>query len=338
MSKRAYATSIKDKLVCAHCASIFVGTQKQAEHYVYNNSNLFCTDVCRYAFLKNKFSTPVPNRGPCKTCDKTFFTRRNNPKFCSMDCYTKSEQFKVVSKKAREISLSADSRAKQATTIKTGVDIECLECKKLFYCKKGLIGKKRFCTKPCYRSYLNKRFDRQIANPDQLALPQGYDGFLDRVELNCLIEGCEWTGKHLSIHVNQAHGIEAKDFKKAAGFNLHTGVISKDLCETLSNREKVGIAVHNPYRLDNIEKRKAFAKGFYKSNESKEHARKSRIFMGSGPQRICEACRIEFTQSTPMGKAKYCSIPCRDNYYAQERKKLTTPWYLRERNLDGTFK
>jgi hypothetical protein len=87
-----------------------------------------------------------------------------------------------------------------------------------------------------------------------------------------------------------------------------------------------------------IKKRKTSAKGFYKSNESKEHAKKSRILMGSGPQRICEACRIEFTQSTPMGKAKYCSIPCRDNYYSQERKKLTTPWYLRERNLDGTFK
>ena len=337
MSKRAYATSIKDKLVCNHCTTMFVGTQKQAEHYVYTNSKLFCTETCRYAYLRNKFSTPIPNRGPCKTCGKTFFTRRNNPQFCSIDCYIKSSQFKDMLTEARAKTYTPESIKKRAEMKKTGGDIECLECKQLFYCPKNKIGKKLFCARPCFRSYMNKRFDRQIANPDQLALPQGYDGFLDRLELNCLIEGCGWTGKHLSNHMNMAHGIQAENFKKAAGFNLNTGVISKDLAETLSNRKLVGVAVQNPFWLQNPKKNKN-KKRPYRSNEAKEHQKKARALQGFGPQRICEACRIEFTQSTPMGKTKYCSIPCRNSYYAQEKKKLTTPWYLRERYLDGTFK
>ena len=337
MSKRAYAASIKDKLVCTHCKAMFEGTQKQAEHHVYTNANLFCSPTCRNAYLSNKFSKPMPNK-TCKECGKTFFTRRNNPQFCSMNCYTKSNQFQSMLKESRERSYSAESIAKRAIGLKTGADIECLECKEMFYAKKKLIGKKKFCSRVCYRSYMDKRFDRQIANPDRMSLPQGYDGFLNRMELNCLIEGCGWHGKHLSTHMNIAHGIKADDFKRAAGFNLHTGVISKDLAEALSNRDRVGVAIFNPYKLQEMRKLKKTNIKSYRSNEAKEHARKSRIFLGNGPQRICKGCSTEFTQSTPMGRALYCCTTCRDEHYSNERKKLTIPWYLRDRNEDGTFK
>ena len=59
---------------------------------------------------------------------------------------------------------------------------------------------------------MNKRYDRQIASPDKLQLPQGYDGCLDREQLNCLVDGCGWVGKHLSTHMNIAHGIKADEF------------------------------------------------------------------------------------------------------------------------------
>jgi hypothetical protein len=337
-SKRAYATSIKDKLVCAHCKAMFVGTQKQAEHHVYKNSNLFCSSACRGAFLSNKFKKPIPN-SVCKQCNNTFFTRRNNPQFCGIDCYTKSNQFKAMARLAREKSYGAESIAKRAKMLKTGAEVECLECKQYFYIQLKLLGSKKFCSRVCYRSYMDKRFDRQIANPDKMALPQGYDGFLNRLELNCLVEGCEWTGKHLSTHMNIAHGVQAKDFKRAAGFNLNTGVVSKDLSETMSKRAKVGVAVHNPYKLENMRKMKNRSViRSYVSNEAKEHRKKARIFIGTGPQRVCKGCNTTFTQSTPMGRAMYCCATCRDAHYSSERKKLTTPWYLRERNLDGTFK
>jgi len=337
MSKRAYAASIRDKLVCTHCSAMFVGTQKQAERHVYENASLFCSQTCRSAYMRKKFSKPIPNK-TCKECGQTFFTRRNNPQFCSMSCYTKSNQFLSMLKESRERSFSAESIAKRAIGLKTGADIECLECKEKFYVKKKQIGKKKFCSRVCYRSYMDKRFDRQIANPDQMALPQGYDGFLNRTELNCLIEGCGWYGKNLTTHMNIAHGIKADDFKRAAGFNLHTGVISKDLSEVMSNRAKVGVAILDPKTIkETLQGKKTIIRS-YVSNEAREHARKSRIVMGNGPQRICKGCNTEFTQSTPMGRAMYCCATCRDEHYSAEKKKKTIPWHLRERNEDGTFK
>lgn len=338
INKRAYARSIVDRLVCGHCSAMFAGTQKQAERSVYNNTKPFCSETCRKAYMSNLFSTPVPNH-VCKQCNKMFFTRRNKPQFCSMDCYTKSSQFSAMLKEARDKSFTQESIGKRAACARTGTDIECLECKQMFYVQIGQIGKKRFCSRPCFRSYMNKRYDRQIASPDKLQLPQGYDGFLDREQLNCLVDGCGWVGKHLSTHMNIAHGIKADEFKRAAGFNKNTGVISKDLAESYSKRALVGVAVHNPYKLENMRKLKgkSWVKSYH-SNEAKEHARKARMFLGEGPKRTCKGCGIEFNQSSPMGRAFYCCATCRDTHYSNERKKTTVPWHLRERNPDGTFK
>ena len=81
-----------------------------------------------------------------------------------------------------------------------------------------------------------KRFDRWIANPQTLALPQAYDEFLTGEELPCLVEGCNWRGQWLSLHMNYTHGVPADEFKRAAGFNLKSGIISGPMREALAQR------------------------------------------------------------------------------------------------------
>jgi hypothetical protein len=85
---------------------------------------------------------------------------------------------------------------------------------------------------------MSKRFDRYVANPEQVALPQCYDEFLDREILRCPVEDCDWEGKFLSCHVNFTHGIAAEKFKEMAGFNRRTGLVSKDLSKLMSERKQ----------------------------------------------------------------------------------------------------
>ena len=98
----------------------------------------------------------------------------------------------------------------------------------------GRIYPRRFCSRPCFREWNAKRFDRWFATPESLALPQGYDEFLTKKSLPCLVHGCDWVGDNLSIHMNHAHGICADEFKRLAGFNKGTGVVSPSTSRKLS--------------------------------------------------------------------------------------------------------
>jgi hypothetical protein len=183
---------------------------------------------------------------------------------------------------------------------------------------------------------MTKRFDRFIANPQGMALPQCYDEFLDKTELSCPFDNCNWVGKHLSLHVNQTHGVNALNFKRAMGFNLSTGVISKDLAEDLRKRDLVGVAMQQydtplekaKNKISNIVK--------YVSLESIEHQKKSRFVLMSevGCLRVCIGCGVEFNQSSIFGKALYCSKRCRADTYNKKARKTTGE---RNRNSDGTF-
>lgn len=197
----------------------------------------------------------------------------------------------------------------------------CKECGADVYQKPSRQDK--FCSKPCYRAYLAKRFDRWIANPEGLALPQCYDEFLDREVLPCPIVDCHWHGRHLTLHVNQVHGLKAQEFKRAAGFNLGTGVICKPLAQLYSERAPVGIAVDNPFQDTALAAaQEASRVRRYRSKEGAEHRQKGNALMRteSGPHRICNGCGIGFTQSTPAGRALYCSIKCREAYYSARRR------------------
>lgn len=325
-------------LYCGHCGARFLGTHHQRKHLKADGTVPYCSDACRLAATRQRQCKPIPELGPCPTCGNKFHSRRTDKKFCSMRCYTSSEQFKKMLQE--NLIKSAETWGDCIPgTNRTGQYIICLECGEEVYEKKS--QKRRFCCRACYRAFMSKRFDRWVANPETLALPQCYDEFLDREELPCLVDGCGWIGKHLTLHANLAHGIKADEFKRVAGFNLGTGVISKDLAENYQARDYQGVAswdddlrdlVHQQFLASAMHKGHASLR--YVSLESREHQRKARIFMPPGPERNCLGCGAVFKQSTPMGRAKYCSVSCREKAYSRERKKKAK---VRSRRKDGKF-
>lgn len=206
-----------------------------------------------------------------------------------------------------------------------GQDVDCLECGQSFYQKPACktARAKKFCCRVCYRSYAAKRFDRYVANPESMALPQCYDEFLDRDELRCLIEGCDWHGLHLSIHMNQTHGIRADELKRAAGFNLGTGVVARPLAERLQARSLRGVGVLRDLDAWMLGQAVLQQKGYirYKSLEGREHQYKARALLsGPGPERQCKGCGKVFQQTSVFGRTLYCTFQCRDYHYAQVRR------------------
>ena len=330
-------------LTCGHCAADFVGTYKQWRNMEAAGTTPYCSSTCRFAALSNKFKRDPHNCGPCPTCKKTFTSRTKDKKYCGLSCYLASDQMKEMLLRNRVKCPSEESIGKNVAKRKMGKDVPCLECGTVFYQKRETekTNKKKFCKTTCYRSYLAKRFDRWIANPEGLLLPQGYDEFLEKENLPCLIEGCGWSGRHLSVHANFAHGIKAADLKRAAGFNLGSGLVSKSLAELLQGREKQGIAVENPWaeklkeaREKHFAEKKAIA---YKSLEGKEHQAKAIVFRSNpGPIRVCIGCSCEFMQSTPAGKALFCSTDCRSISYEARYGRLG-PKQPRARTPRGVF-
>ena len=179
-----------------------------------------------------------PLRGPCQNCGE-MYRSYGAKKYCSMKCYMTDPEVKrrLTSqiKKAQEELLGRE--------VGTSVEWTCIQCgakkETSLYSEK----KKKYCNSVCYRAYMAARFDRFVANPETVALPQCYDEFLDREELPCLVEGCDWIGKHLGCHVNFAHGITASQLKEMAGFNRTTGLISKDLAQIMSDRPQGHLAI-----------------------------------------------------------------------------------------------
>lgn len=332
--------AIRDNLRCSNCLSLFQGSDSQAWHVKYEKQRVFCSEACRFADARRRLCIPIPNRGPCKTCGESFFSRSAKI-YCSLKCYCNSEQFKAMQVRNMENNKSADVRAKIAATLRTGEQIQCLECSREFYRKLHQRGIRKFCSRVCYRSFMTKRFDRWIANPEEMSLPQCYDEFLDRQELNCIVGDCGWKGAHLSLHVNQAHGLPADELKRAAGFNLNTGLIAKPLAEAYQARALVGVAVNSrkyqPFSLELSIAARASGGTGYRSQESYEHAAKARALMISrvGPVRICKGCGIEFTQSTPVGRTLFHSVDCRSAAYS---RLIKAGRKTRVRQPDGTFK
>ena len=68
----AELVKIRDNLVCGHCECKFVGSDSQARKVKYEACIVYCSSTCRHAMMRKKFSTPAPNRGPCKHCKKEF--------------------------------------------------------------------------------------------------------------------------------------------------------------------------------------------------------------------------------------------------------------------------
>lgn len=321
----AELVAIRDSLRCGHCGGIFQGSDSQAWKVKYEHATVYCSPTCRHAAMRNKFSSPVPNRGPCPTCNKTFFSRKAKI-YCSMACYIASGQFSAVQKAAVAASLTKEAREKNAARQRTGSVIKCVECGEEFYCKPST--KRKFCTASCYRSYMAKRFDRWIANPEGLSLPQCYDEFLDREELTCLVDGCGWRGSHLTLHMNQAHGVPSGEFKRAAGFNLGTGVVAKQVAQACRDAALQRIALQDDRGRSQMlrarEKSNTHAVR-YVASEAREHKIKARALLNyePGPIRVCVGCGKEFKQRHASGRALYCTVECRRQAYAAKSRSET---------------
>ncbi len=194
----------------------------------------------------------------CAHCGKDFRSREER-RYCSVRCYVTSPEAK-----ARFTEAGKKAQAERlGRPVGVMTEWTCLHCGDKRLVNREKDKGKRFCRQTCYRAYMAERFDRYIANPETIALPQCYDDFLDREELPCLVEGCTWVGKHLSSHANLAHGIPADQFKKMAGFNKTTGLVSKDVSEVMSRRKQQwaadfrpvpcgggNVAPHEPIRLE----------------------------------------------------------------------------------------
>lgn len=322
---------IRQHLECGHCRAVFSGSDSQARKVKYEGRVVYCSVTCRKAGMSSKAKArAILNgntlrkgklAGPCMKCGE-MFESRTDKKYCSMDCYTTSDQFREM--QSKYWAPSDEVKAKISASLRTGEEVRCLECGEGFYKKRST--NKKFCSQTCYRSYLAKRFDRWVANPEGMALPQCYDEFLDREELACVVDGCNWKGKHLTLHMNQAHGVRSDEFKRATGFNLSTGVIARPLAEAYSARAVVGAAAEpNEYALELAYEAAAKNPIRYRSLEGVEHSKKARAMLGPGPVRKCKGCGVEFRQLTPMGLKLYCTPDCRSKDYAAKRRLTTQP-------------
>ena len=293
------------RMLCGHCGTGFDGPFSQFKHVHYEGKKTYCSKLCRYANapkppLHGK-PRPVIN-GICEQCQKPF-SSKTAKFFCSLRCYLASNRCKVnylknAAEGSRRAAVLSRARGRELRA--------CVNCESSFEVIKS--SRKKFCTRICMRRWLEKRFDRWIASPQGIALPQNYDEFLSAEILPCLIEECSWSGANLSVHMNLAHGVTAAELKRAAGFNLSSGIISAPLQETLSRRQKVGVAI-----VPTPTKSKGIHNG-YQSLEGREHSAKARaLALGVVPRpiRLCIGCGTQFEQSTPFGRAKYCSIKCR---------------------------
>lgn len=258
---------------CGHCGVMFQPTPRQIKRVKYESASVYCSKLCRVAATTQKLRKPLS--GPCATCGSMFHSRGTaERRFCSMACYMVSDQLRIMLvANSPKAARAAGKKAQQVGT----KEIACLHCGATKRVRKSI--SRKFCSAACYRGYMAERFDRWVASPQSIALPQGYDEFLAQEHLPCLVDGCEWVGQHLSVHMNWAHGVPADEFKRAAGFNLGSGIVAAPLHAHFT------AAPHNP---DNLPPESAFPlrdrrpRTTYRSLEGEEHRAKARALAKAG--------------------------------------------------------
>ena len=268
-----------------------------------------------------------PIRGRCLECDVLFRSYDKKKKFCSMACYAKSPLMKETIRLSNE---KAAARARIKAGLKPGErpSKRCLECDEKFYVRPSQYKSKKYCSQVCYRAYMAKRFDRWIADPQGIALPQCYDEFLIKGELPCLIDGCDWIGENLGNHVNFTHGITASEFKRMVGFNEKTGLITPRLFKMFSERAKKTIAKHGVSAAF-LENNGSSVGPHKRSLEAKEHSGKALALRvaeydeSTARTSLCRQCQKEFRHNPLSAVRLYCNDACRTAYYRGRRFDLS---------------
>lgn len=267
-----------------------------------NYRQRFCSENCQVVFRNRQ--PGIHDCGPCPTCGKMFKSKNKTKLYCTMDCYVVSDKF---------VAMHKENLAKISPN--QGIPRVCPGCG----CEFSRSNRRKYCTNSCRRRFFAERFDRWIANPESVALPQNFDEFLSRNVLPCPVDGCGWEGEFLGAHVNHAHGISARDFKKLCGFNLSTGLIGEDLAkhfaERALKRQDDGSLMRGcPGAIVDPSNRES-----YKSLEGMEHAKKARAELPTfrGTFLPCRECGVDVPQPY-MGRALYCSTSCRSKWYTKQ--------------------
>lgn len=314
---------------CGHCAAMFPASRSQVLHHFYDGLELFCSHACRMA-ARPTVARVLP-RYTCRGCGGDFGSKATKA-FCTQKCYMGSPQFRAMM-----LANAAKGAAASSGPPLTGEHRPCPHCAKPIYIKKHELRAghgRRYCSKRCYRAYMAARFDRWIASPEGMALPQCYDEFLDRAELQCIVGDCAWVGHGLTQHVNAMHGLPRDEFKRAAGFALKTGVVSAVMAKALSGRRLAGVAIDPPAAFPVLRAGRApnVVTG-YRSLEGKEHHAKARALLATepGPVRPCKVCGREFQQRTLCGLQLYCTTRCRSVWYSIGKRAKLGPLDLRVR-------
>ena len=311
------------KYDCSECGEPFETDLGTTYGHFKKGHNVYCSGKCRSKHSNRTRNDNAPVAGICPTCNTEFRSVIKGKKYCSMDCYTSSISFKT---RMKEMNATLQKRRLEEAGIeftKEGVAIlptrTCPNCETVFELKKPS-DKKKYCNNDCRRQYFANRFDRWIANPETLALPQNFDEFMGQEQLPCLIDGCDWKGEHLGRHVNIVHGVTAEKFKELAGFNHGTGLVGSSLRKHLRDRMLswiedgtiVPLGADLPRPASETKRRKQRLEG-------KEHYKKARaIIEASGPARPprpCKQCGKPSPQPT-VGRTDYCSTKCRSKFYS----------------------
>jgi len=275
---------------CSTCGSEFKSRDRGQLGSHRAGRNVFCGKECR-AVMDSEMQQKRPGRhhlGPCPTCGKMFRSRLADKVYCSLDCYTKSDELLERLKRHNE------EKSKEWV---------CLQC------GKDAPRQRKFCDNFCRRRFFAERFDRFIANPEEIALPQNYDEFLNRDELPCLIEGCDWCGEGLAYHVNFHHGITPGKFRELVGFNKTTALMGVSARKSRSEKMKrlIDEGVIEPSARFPLEECETHSGP--RRLETIEHRHKTNAM--SRLTLVCIECRQEYSALAVNSKrSKYCSQKC----------------------------
>lgn len=288
---------------CSWCEQTFISNSSAQLGALRRGNKVYCSTRCASAQCR-KNSKSRHLCGPCKECGKMYRSHIRTKTYCTLECYQKSDELQARLKAVN------DAKRKPPRT--------CPNCGETFQ-----HNKKKYCSSDCRRQYFADRFDRFIANPEKLALPQNFDEFMMQETLPCLVEGCEWIGEHLAGHVNKVHGITADKFRELAGFNRSTGLVGANLRKQFSQRMKDliadGIIVSDPKTLPHGRLAANVPKPSQRL-EAKEHLKKSQAIIHSRestrPDRKCRQCEKMVPQPV-TGLRLYCSTMCRSRYYRE---------------------
>jgi len=181
---------------------------------------------------------------------------------------------------------------------------------------------RKYCSQKCYRADYAKRFDAPPLTADDIVKPDSYGDFLLGDRLPCLVVGCNWTGKHLSLHVNLAHGMNAEQFKQAAGFNQTTGVVTNEISVKMSlhrhQNKDLPFEPGCPSMRGVPRKPRRFNTNSGEAAERRKAAKK-RLKNVPGKKRKCRVCGTEF-QTKYLGQSKlYCTTKCRSAWYGRHQ-------------------